>query len=85
MNKIIIWTRPECIYCEKAKALLSENYIPFDIVELTEENYPKLLELVPNAKTVPQIFEEHSFGSIYIGGYSELEAILKNRNQLDYD
>lgn len=65
----IIWTKDGCSYCEKAKNELTARGIIYE-----ERNIQKtwtktqLLEKVPNARTVPQIFIDN----IYVGGYTEL-------------
>lgn len=72
--KVIIWSKPACPQCDQAKHLLSAA--GYDIEERkigtgiwTRE---QLLELVPTAKSVPQIF----FGDLYIGGLTELKQKL---------
>lgn len=67
--KAIIWSTPTCSYCKSAKAELTKRGIEFEEriigVEWTKE---QLQEVVPNARTVPQIFIDE----IYVGGYTEL-------------
>jgi glutaredoxin len=75
-NKIDIYGRAGCPWCDKAKAFASENNLPFDYRDFTDA--PKILdELEARAEkagfrvlTVPQIF----VGETAIGGY---EAFLK--------
>lgn len=70
-----IYSKPGCSYCEAAKTLLKARglqYFEFVIgQDITKE---ELLEQVPNARTVPQIF----YGNEYIGGYSQLVERLEN-------
>ena len=67
--KAIIWSSPNCAYCKNAKLELKKRGIEFEEriigVGWTKE---QLLEAVPNARTVPQIFLD----DIYVGGYTEL-------------
>ena len=69
MMKATVWTRDDCLYCSLAKKELRNRQYQVD-----ERNINKiwskedLLKVVPDAKTVPQIFIRNK----YIGGYSEL-------------
>ncbi len=72
--KAIVWSKPSCVYCEKAKALLKSKDIEYEEKNIADgHKIQDLLEMVPNARTMPQIWldEEH------IGGYFELEKKLK--------
>jgi glutaredoxin len=71
MKQAIIWSQPDCRYCEMAKKyLVSQGYSYVEKVIGHDRAYSKkdLLAVVPNAKTVPQIF----INGEYIGGYEEL-------------
>ena len=73
--KAIVWSKDNCLYCVNAKTLLTAKHIEFEERKIgsgwTKE---QLLEAVPNAKTVPQIFLDGK----YIGGFTELrDFILK--------
>lgn len=76
--KAIVWSKDNCAFCDQAKALLEQRGIEFEEKKIghgyTRE---QLLESVPNARTVPQIFldEEH------IGGFAELRQRLANANR----
>jgi len=67
--KAIIWSTPTCSFCVKAKAELIKRGIEYEErilgIDWTKE---QLQEMVPNARTVPQIFID----GIYVGGYTEL-------------
>lgn len=65
----IIWTKNGCPYCDMAKYELQLRGIDYEERNI-QDNWTKdqLLEMVPNARTVPQIFIDN----IYIGGYTEL-------------
>jgi glutaredoxin 3 len=73
MSKIIIWSKYNCNQCDQAKALLKQKGIQFEERKIgdgwTKED---LLEAVPTARTVPQIFIDEQ----HIGGFSELKAHL---------
>lgn len=71
-----IYTKPNCPFCVAAKSLLQRKGLQFVEVKIGEDFTRKmLLEILPNAQSVPQIFE----GSRYIGGFAELNEHL-NRN-----
>jgi len=69
MMQAVIWTKSGCTYCEKAKSLLQSKHVEFEERSL-ENGWTKeqLLEQVPSATSVPQIF----YRGKYIGGYNEL-------------
>ena len=71
--KVIVWTKPNCPNCDQAKALLKNKGIEYEErnigVDWTKE---QLLEAVPTARTVPQIF----MGEEYVGGYTDLKQKL---------
>ena len=67
--KIIIYTQDMCDYCTEAiKEFESRgwNYTTHNIKH--EDNFNNLKELLPDVKTVPQIWIDDE----YIGGYDEL-------------
>lgn len=72
--KAIVWSKYHCPYCDKAKALLKMRGVEFEERKIGD-GYTKeeLLEAVPNARTVPQIFINDQL----IGGYTELEKYFK--------
>jgi glutaredoxin len=73
MNPVIIWSKYNCPYCDQAKALLKDRKIPFEERKIGD-GYTKeeLLEAVPTARTVPQIFIEEKL----VGGFTELKEFL---------
>jgi glutaredoxin 3 len=69
--KAIIWSRENCPYCVQAKALLEQKGIEYEERKIGEGwTKEDLLEAVPNARTVPQIFLNDEL----VGGYTELRA-----------
>lgn len=75
--KAIVWSKYNCTYCDQAKQLLKEYNIEFEERKIgdmwTKED---LLEAVPNARTVPQIFLDDEF----IGGFNELRTKLLKKD-----
>jgi len=71
--KAIVYSKYNCPYCDQAKALLTQKGIPFEERKIGD-GYSKedLLEAVPNARSVPQIFLDEEL----VGGFTELRARL---------
>jgi len=74
--KAVLWSKYNCPYCDQAKALLKQKGIQFEEHKIGD-GYTKedLLEAVPNARTVPQIFVD----GIHVGGYTELVGFLREK------
>lgn len=72
--KATVWSKSQCAYCDQAKALLTQKGIEFEERKIghgyTRE---QLLEAVPTARSVPQIFIDDEL----IGGFAELKTHLK--------
>jgi glutaredoxin len=66
----VLWSKYHCPFCDQAKALLEQKGIKFEERKIGD-GYTKedLLEAVPNARSVPQIFLDEK----HIGGYTELK------------
>lgn len=73
--KAIVWSKYNCPYCDQAKALLKQRGIVFEEKKIGD-GYTKeeLLEAVPTARTVPQIFLDGEL----IGGFTELKKKLES-------
>ena len=73
--KAIVWSKYHCPYCDQAKALLTQKGIPFEERKIGDGyTREELLEAVPNARTVPQIFIDEKL----IGGFAELREYVQN-------
>ena len=73
MTKAIVWSKYHCPFCDQAKALLKQRGIPFEEKKIGDGyTREELLEAVPTARTVPQIFLDDKL----IGGFNELKAHL---------
>jgi glutaredoxin len=72
--KAIVWSKNACPFCDQAKNLLKLKGIEFEERNIsTEWTREQLLEAVPNARTVPQIFLDEQL----IGGFTELRKHLQ--------
>jgi glutaredoxin 3 len=72
--KAIVWSKDHCPFCDQAKNLLKLKGIEYEERNI---NYnwtrEQLLEAVPDARTVPQIFLDGKL----IGGFTELRRHLQ--------
>lgn len=86
--KIEVYSKADCVYCVKAKNLLTNRGLSYNeyIISLGMFEQPLLenqqyitrtsfLEKNPNAKTVPQIWID----DVLIGGYDQLNEYLNNK------
>tara|TARA_Y100000114_G_scaffold155800_1_gene180949 strand:+ start:2389 stop:2613 length:225 start_codon:yes stop_codon:yes gene_type:complete len=69
--KAIVWTKPGCTFCDMAKGLLKQKGIEYEERNIgsgwTKE---QLMEAVPTARSLPQIFLDDK----YIGNYEHLKS-----------
>ena len=71
--KTIVWSKYNCQNCDQAKALLNQQGIKFEERRIGDGwSKEELLEAVPNARSVPQIFVNDQL----IGGFVELQKYL---------
>jgi glutaredoxin len=70
---IEIWSKPQCVFCDKAVQLCQMKELEFKKY-MIDVDYSRedLIVKFPNARTFPQI----TMDNVYIGGYTELEAHL---------
>lgn len=77
--KATIWSKYNCPYCDQARNLLEQRGIVYEERKIgdgwTRED---LLEAVPTARTVPQIFLEGKL----IGGFTELRQHLTQTQEI---
>jgi len=72
--KAVVWSKDACPFCVQAKALLESRGIEYEERNVmhgwTKE---QLLEAVPTARTLPQIFLD----DVHVGGFTELRKHLQ--------
>ena len=74
--KAIVWSKDQCPYCDQAKALLKSRNIEFEERNIMHDwTREQLLEAVPTARSVPQIFLDEEL----VGGFTELRTKLTNQ------
>ena len=72
--KVLIYTKDNCIWCDRAKILLDSKKISYNEIDLSDDSerlkfYEKIGD---NVKTVPQVFIDDK----RIGGFQDLEVFL---------
>jgi glutaredoxin 3 len=73
-----VWSQTNCPACTEAKRLLDLHGVQIEERMLGVNGYTKkdLIDLVPHARSVPQIFVD----GVYVGGLQELKRKLANDN-----
>ncbi len=72
-DNISIFTKPGCVFCERAKSLLNRIFAPFEEIvldPLSNQYESRVAELIKRTghRTFPQVF----IGEEFIGGFEEL-------------
>ncbi len=79
----IIYGKPNCIFCDKAKALLTMRGEYFSYRDINvPSHWEDMKKWFPDAQTVPQIVKafKHFAGHdsfVLLGGYTQLQEYLK--------
>ena len=72
--KAVVWSKNACPFCVQAKALLESKGIEIEERNVSHDwTREQLLEAVPTARTLPQIFLDEQ----YIGGFTDLRKHLQ--------
>jgi len=72
--KATVWSKNACPFCDQTKNLLKSRGIEFEERNVsTDWTKEQLLEAVPTARTLPQIFLDDN----YVGGFTELRQHLQ--------
>jgi len=70
-NPVVVFSKDECVYCDKLVADLEAMKVPFIKIDIIESNLRESLIAHTGCKTVPQLF----IGGTFIGGYSEFSKL----------
>ena len=74
MPTAIVWSKDSCPFCVQAKSLLKMKGIEFEERNVSKDwTKEQLLEAVPEARTLPQIFLDDKL----VGGFVELRKRLQ--------
>ena len=80
--KIVVYSKPACQFCDKAKALLTRlghNYTEKVVTkDISLEELFK--ELGKTVRTIPQIVIDEN----HIGGYNELTEYFADKGKINY-
>lgn len=72
--KAVVWSKDACPFCVQAKALLERRGIEYEERNVSKDwTREQLLEAVPDARTLPQIFLDGQ----HIGGFTDLRSHLR--------
>ena len=73
--KVEIYSKPQCPYCDMARALLDKMGVDYTTRTLGKDlTREELLEIAPQARTMPQIIINNQV----IGGYNQLNTYIEN-------
>ncbi len=73
----VVWSKDDCPHCTQAKSMLESKRIKFIEKKIGRDvTREELLEAVPNARTVPQIF---LYGK-HIGGLQQLKKYFEEHD-----
>lgn len=74
----VVWSKNNCGYCVMAKNLLRNQGIEYQERNISEGPWTReqLLEAVPHARTLPQVFLDGNL----IGGYDQLKKHLESKS-----
>jgi thioredoxin reductase (NADPH) len=80
MPRLVLYSKPHCPFCERAKELLRSKGMDWEEIDI-EENSDRREEMIERSggrRTVPQVF----VGDTHLGGYEDLAA-LESEGKLD--
>jgi glutaredoxin len=66
---ITVYSKNNCPFCDRAKALLESKDIPFTVIKMEDEPNAREFLLEQGLRSVPQIFKD---GVLLPGGYQGL-------------
>jgi len=74
----IVWSKENCGHCVMAKLLLKNKGIEFEERNISQGPWTReqLMEAVPHARTLPQIFLDGNL----IGGYDQLKKYFESKS-----
>ena len=86
-----VFSKPACVYCDKAKALLSKLNIPYEEYKLStsmsgsDSEYTvtidQMFEMIgKQVRSMPQIMKD----DILIGGYTDLREHFINEGKINF-
>jgi ribonucleotide reductase alpha subunit len=79
--EFILYSKPDCVYCDLGKGLLTKLNIPYETKQYTE--LTALSGSYPIGVKFPQIYLKKSHARQHIGGYTELKEYLEPSYDFD--
>jgi ribonucleoside-diphosphate reductase subunit M1 len=73
--EFIVYSKPDCVYCDLAKGLLTKKKIPYETKKYTE--LTELSGNYPNGVKFPQVYLKRGANRNHIGGFMELKEYLE--------
>ena len=79
---IIVYSKPSCVYCDKAKSLLKQLGYDYEEKIVTKDlTLEQLFEaLGKQVRTIPQIVIDKK----HIGGYNELKEYFADKGKINF-
>ncbi len=73
MKKVIVYSGPNCPYCQQAKKLLEHKGVAFEEYNVRADpgKLEEMMQKSGGRRTIPQIF----IGDRHVGGYDDLHAL----------
>jgi|TARA_B100000035_G_scaffold314068_1_gene329329 glutaredoxin len=80
---IIVYSKPSCVYCDKAKSLLKRLGYEYEEKIVTKDiTLEQLFEaLGKQVRTIPQIVIDEK----HIGGYNELKEYFVDQGKINFE
>jgi|TARA_R100000231_G_scaffold95188_1_gene71366 glutaredoxin len=80
---IIVYSKPSCVYCDKAKSLLKRLGYEYEEKIVTKDlSLEQLFEaLGKQVRTIPQIVIDEK----HIGGYNELKEYFVDKGEINFE
>ena len=80
---IIVYSKPSCVYCDKAKSLLKRlGYEYEEKIGKKDLSLEQLFEaLGKQVRTIPQIVIDEK----HIGGYNELKEYFVDKGEINFE
>lgn len=79
-SHVEIYTKEDCPYCDKAKALFDEKGVEYETYNVTgdEELFEEMVERANGRKTAPEVFIDDKL----VGGWDETSALNGTGEQI---
>lgn len=78
VSKFVVYGKPDCGYCGKAKIALEMNSKVYEYIDITQDEDAMDMFIEKGFRSVPQVFQEGGGVSVHIGGFEELYKFLNN-------